>query len=153
VHGDGDDVQELIHRLSPDVLFLDFDRTICSTKTGGSPLQGKHSVDEGLLSCILNAAPGSCHIVTRNQHTEDIRKFLASKGIPAGTVGIHSVKAVKSKGPDGKMVTTGGKVAVICHTDLLPPGKVGLFVDDDIAELVQPEIGDKEGLYRVLFAR
>ena len=120
---------------------------------------GKHSVDEGLLTCMLSAAPGSCHIVTRNQHTEDIRTFLSSKGVPVGTgpgtpgVEIHSVKAVKTKGPDGKTVTTGGKVAVICHTDLLPPGKVGLFVDDDIAELVHPEIGSKEGLHRVLFAR
>ena len=29
-----------VEREKPDVVFLDFDRTLASTKTGGSPLQG-----------------------------------------------------------------------------------------------------------------
>ena len=36
----GEDVLAYVEREKPDVVFLDFDRTLASTKTGGSPLQG-----------------------------------------------------------------------------------------------------------------
>jgi len=32
------------------VLFLDFERSLCSTKAGGSPLQGSHSLDADLVA-------------------------------------------------------------------------------------------------------
>ena len=47
--GDGADVAALVATMSPPpTLYVDFDRTLCSTR-GGSPLKGNHSIDEELL--------------------------------------------------------------------------------------------------------
>lgn len=74
----------LVSELSPDVLFLDFDRTVASTRNGNNPLNGVHSVDVDLLGLI--AEHGTAHIVTRNRHTEEICEFLARAGVPDATV-------------------------------------------------------------------
>ena len=55
VRGDGDVVAGLAAKMSPNVtIFLDFDRTIASTKCGADPLIGSHSIDASLLS-VMNA--------------------------------------------------------------------------------------------------
>ena len=50
--GDGEDVANMVEALKPYVVFLDFDRTLATTKGGGSPLQGSHTVDVDLASMI-----------------------------------------------------------------------------------------------------
>jgi hypothetical protein len=55
VRGDGDVVAGLAATMAPNVtIFLDFDRTIASTKCGADPLIGSHSIDASLLS-VMNA--------------------------------------------------------------------------------------------------
>jgi hypothetical protein len=55
IRGDGDVVAGLAAAMSPNVtIFLDFDRTIASTKCGADPLVGSHSIDASLLS-VINA--------------------------------------------------------------------------------------------------
>ena len=55
VRGDGDVVAGLAAAMAPNVtIFLDFDRTIASTKCGADPLVGCHSIDASLLG-VINA--------------------------------------------------------------------------------------------------
>ncbi len=98
-------------------IFLDFDRTFCSTKSGGSPLpQGKvkpqkggnikivsdHTLDQGLLNLAFNY-PNLVHIVTRNSHVDDIRTFLDINNVPA-SIKIRSVK--KEQTTKGAVIQT-----------------------------------------------
>jgi hypothetical protein len=53
VHGDGEDVAALVHTLQPHAIFLDWDRTLCTTRTGGSPLVGKHALDPDLHGLLV----------------------------------------------------------------------------------------------------
>ena len=55
VRGDSDVVAGLAAAMVPHcTIFLDFDRTIASTKCGADPLIGSHSIDASLLS-VMNA--------------------------------------------------------------------------------------------------
>lgn len=65
-YADGDDVQCLVDRFQPVAIYLDFDRTLCTTRGGGSPLIGNHSLDPGLTS-VLSCAPETATVVTRNR--------------------------------------------------------------------------------------
>ncbi len=38
--------------MQPDVVFLDFDRTLCATKGGAAPIPGKHAGDADLLALV-----------------------------------------------------------------------------------------------------
>ena len=91
--GDGSDVVGIVESVQPSCLFVDFDRTLCSTR-GGSPLKGSHSVDDDLLA-LCAQMDGRVHIVTRNAHVDDIRLFLAERGLPS--VPIHRVSKAISK--------------------------------------------------------
>jgi hypothetical protein len=103
IQGDGEDVSALVERLRPRCLFLDFDRTVCSTKAGGSPLSGTHSVDPELLAllCAPLSTGMDVHIVTRNSHKEDIESFLVIKGVRcthlSGSEGVDEVEALTAK--------------------------------------------------------
>ena len=59
-------------------LFFDFDRSLCSTKSGGSPLQGSHTVDADLAD-LASLYP--MHVVTRNSHRREIESFLRERRI------------------------------------------------------------------------
>jgi len=77
-------------------------------------------------------------VVTRNSHVEDIRTFLASHGAPAD-LAIHSLKRPRSK-------------AEYILADL-QPGETVIFVDDTIAELMDPLVTGAGNVHRVLFLR
>jgi hypothetical protein len=62
----------------PHAVFLDWDRTLCTTRTGGSPLVGKHSLDPDLHGLLVQFARRA-HIVTRNSMRDDIAAFLVSQ--------------------------------------------------------------------------
>jgi hypothetical protein len=196
VQGDGEDVAALVDRLKPHSLFLDFDRTVCSTKAGGSPLQGgSHSVDPDLLALLCAPASSGMdvHIVTRNSHKDDIETFLSSRGVNClmTTACEMAAPRVQSSSCTAQQVLSGpeeaaaggvsvaGQVAVRVHSakllgvnksdimlgcdgvargrpatvGLLPPGAIGIFVDDDVREHVVPEIASCQTLHRVLFVR
>lgn len=143
VRGAGDDVVELVSRLNPSVIFLDFDRTLCSTKHGGSPLTGNHSIDPD-LAAVASSHP-NVHVVTRNSHGAEIRSFLSARGLEVA--GVHVV----------------GKKCGTCKADvmlgsssvagLLGDGDIGLFVDDDVNEHADPRVCSEPRLHRVLFVR
>eukprot|EP00931_Biecheleriopsis_adriatica_P108516 TRINITY_DN82840_c0_g1_i1.p1 TRINITY_DN82840_c0_g1~~TRINITY_DN82840_c0_g1_i1.p1 ORF type:complete len:694 (+),score=148.12 TRINITY_DN82840_c0_g1_i1:34-2115(+) len=163
LRGDGEDVWQLVDQRQPTVVFLDFDRTLCTTKAGASPLQGNHSLDSDLVAVC------SCHarvlVVTRSSRSEDIALFLRQHGLNACIPGHKassnavgdasnlrgnvSVRSVKREGRQSK-------AEVILEELAATPAATGLFVDDDIKELIDPSLAplvDKELLLRLLFVR
>ena len=159
--GDGSDVADLVASLQPAHVFLDFDRTLCSTK-GGSPLTGTHSVDDDLLELCATMA-GRAHVVTRNAHVDDIRVFLAQKGVV--DVPVHRVSKACSKAiilSDAKWTARGsheqdeqgqevGDRRGDASDAIVSP--VVLFVDDTLTEHLNPDVSEAKHIVRFLFAR
>jgi hypothetical protein len=116
---------------------LDFDRTLASTRSGASPVFGKDSVDVDLCS-LLWQHQGTCAIVTRNSHVQEIRDFLTAHGAPED-LPIHSLKKPRSK---AEYILEG-----------IGDGEQVIFVDDTIAELMDPMVSSASGVHRVLFLR
>ena len=156
--GDGSDVAALAAALRPAALLLDFDRTLCSTKGGGSPLRGNHTVDEELLALIAQLGPGRAAIVTRNPHVDDIATYLSARGL--GHVPVHRVAPRASK---AEVVLQGAaaccpKAEGACAADrALLAGEAAdgavLFVDDSIGEHLDARLIDAEQVVRFLFVR
>ena len=173
--GDGSDVAGIVATLQPACLFVDFDRTLCSTR-GGSPLKGNQSVDDDLVALCAQMA-GRVHIVTRNAHVDDIRTFLAERGLPG--VPIHRVSKAVSKAEivcDKRWMqggANGGEAAPRLAEATTNVAELGegddsfergcvmgsedsrsvLFVDDTLAEHLSPEIRNAPHVVRFLFAR
>ena len=139
--GDGHDVAVLAATLRPSHLYVDFDRTLCSTR-GGSPLNGHHSIDEELLSVISQfvgeKGNAAVQVVTRNAHVDDIKTFLARSGL--GDVGVTRIARPRSKAE--VVAAKGGE-----------GGEVALFVDDTIGEHLDEEMRAAVGVVRFLFVR
>ena len=138
----------LVASLQPACLFVDFDRTLCSTK-GGSPLAGRPSVDDELVG-LCAQMEGRAHVVTRNPHVDEIRTFLAAKGLPRLLV--HRVVPPRSK------------AEVVCDPRWLEAaagsgaperagGPVVLFVDDTLGEHLDDEMRSAPNVIRFLFTR
>ena len=148
--GDGETVAALCHSIVSTtpapldpclVLFYDFDRSLATTKSGASPLQGgEHAVDTELAAL---AAQHAMHVVTRNSHSSDIAAFLQAKGVRCA--GVHVVRKGRSKAE--------------AMLDALPclataSGPRAIFVDDTVRECCDERIAALPGvLYRVLFRR
>jgi hypothetical protein len=158
--GDGDEVARLAAELQVAAVFLDFDHTVASTKHGANPLPAgsqadvsadnsadtsapRHSVDPALLQ-LLCSHPGAA-IVTRNSHAEAIAQFLGLHGVPS-SVPVFSVKRLRTT-----------KAAVVLRDsglwDPSDPAARCLFVDDTLAEHLDPELAACPGVVRVLFSR
>ena len=138
--GDGADVAALVSSGGFERLFVDFDRTLCSTR-GGSPLHGYHSIDEDLVAVCSQLGEGAAAVVTRNVHVDEIRQFLSAKGL-AG-VPVHRVPKPRSKAEVvGKAVTEGAGSSK----------RRVLFVDDTIAEHMDEEMRGLD-VVRFLFVR
>jgi hypothetical protein len=149
--GDAETVAAVARRLSSETpgcvdgsaarlcrIALDFDRTLCTTRSGGAPIVGKHALDDE-LGAILWRYPALCEVVTRNGNTEAIRAFLAANGAPS-EIPIRTVPKGHSK---AEFVLGGG----------LPPSCTVLMVDDSIAELVEERVATDLRVHRVLFVR
>jgi hypothetical protein len=91
-------------------LCVDFDRTLASTKSGGSPLVGKHTADADLLALLCSPPEGVARVavVTRNSNIRDIETFLRGLGVPESVRVLHASKRV-------------GKGEVMLENGLLPP--------------------------------
>ena len=148
--GDGETVASVVANwrgAERTVLFFDFDRSLCSTKAGGSPLQGAHSLDADLADL---ASQHTMYVVTRNSHRAEIEQFLAARGVPC--MGVAVVKKGHSKA--SKIVEL-----LPCLADeppstpgALPPCRA-VFVDDGVRECCDERVAALPGLYRVLFRR
>ena len=55
-HLDGIGVAALVRELRPTHLFLDFDQTLCNSKSGYAPLVGKHSLNPHLSDFLFSTA-------------------------------------------------------------------------------------------------
>ena len=93
---------------------------------------------------------GRVHVVTRNAHVEDIRTFLAARGL--GGLPVHRVGRPLSKSE------------VVCDPALMAEWTAGftegeggdavvVFVDDTPSELLDEEIRQAPHVVRFLFAR
>ena len=77
----------LVERIDPHVVFIDFDRTLCTTKSGSSPARGSHRLDAELWNVVTGgrlcrtktdqSETRDVRVVTRNSHVDDIRAFMA----------------------------------------------------------------------------
>lgn len=162
---DGEDVWQIAAQHQPDVIFLDFDRTLCTTKAGASPLSGNHSLDSDLVA--LCGMHQRVYIVTRNSRSEDIAFFLRQHGISArlkeeqahaseasGLRGNVEVRSIKREGFRSKV----NFVLQLLADSMGGSEATGLFVDDDIKELTEDcealrEVLASGRLLRLLFVR
>ena len=142
-------------------VFLDFDRTVCTTKSGGSPAVGAHRCDPELLS-ILAAHPFA-HVVTRNSHVRQIAAFLEARGVRRPSVrrvakgeskaaAIRALLAERRREGAGSGSGDSGTPGFGDASIGAGPART-ILVDDSIAELLDPEVAAVEGLTRVLFVR
>lgn len=148
--GDAEDVVALVEEISADAVFLDFDRTICATKRGASPLPSfalelpldsdrlaeaasRRAADAELLG-LLTSHPNA-YVVTRNSHVKEIELYLRLHGVDA---------------PKVRHVAKGeSKSSVIAQT----PFTRAVFADDDARELLKSDARAIPGLRLVLFKR
>lgn len=78
VCGDGEEVAAIVEASressAAGFVFLDFDRTLCTTKTGNSPLHGKHALDPELLG--IACSHPNVHVVRlgRRETRENMKK-------------------------------------------------------------------------------
>lgn len=140
--GDGEMVTALAALYSPEAVFLDFDRTLCTTKSGGSPLQGVHALDGELAA---QAAARPTYVVTRNRHVDEIRTFLGAKGMQVA--GITHVRKGVSKAAAMLELLPSLERSPACG------GIRAIFADDDVREVSDPAVAALPSLLRVLFRR
>ena len=123
-----------------DKVFLDFDRTLASTRSGASPLRSSNVTCDPHLAALARMYPVT--VVTRNRHRDDILTFLRHHDVPVLDV-VH--------------VSKGRSKADVVLWDPLP---VIVFADDDVRELLDPSLDDvvrgppsSSVVHRVLFSR
>ena len=168
--GDGEVVATLVETIQPKLLLLDFDRTLCSTKSGASPLPHqwnqiavvetknkkkknsdfRHSIDIELKNAIFaQQVCGSTHVVTRNSHKLEIEEFLRQNNLSELAKNVHIVPKKMTKGEFIKDLF--GSQLVKTETQSHP---TCIFIDDDIKELMSDEwLRNHDLIHRVLFVR
>lgn len=145
LRGDASVVSAVAGRIIPSRIAFDFDRTLASTKSGASPIIGKHTADVDLVSLMWKY---SCVVVTRNQNKAAIKLFLAEQGAPPDVeVCLVGKKESKVKFVLG-LTSEGGEATSESNT----AGPI-IFVDDSVQELVDPLVAKELSIYRVLFVR
>jgi len=180
VCGDGEDVAALVEQIDPHVVFIDFDRTLCTTKSGSSPARGSHRLDAELWNVVTGgrlcrtktdqSETRDVRVVTRNSHVDDIRAFMA-RHVAGGdsVVGstpsldaippVHHVGKGASKGRvirevlEETAASLAGRLNPEESTGVGGGGVRAVFVDDSAAELLDPEVASVPGLTKVLFSR
>ena len=171
VCGDGEDVVATVECTDPHVVFIDFDRTLCTTKSGSSPLRGSHSLDRELWG-LVRGGRWDVRVVTRNSHVDDIKTFMRRFAVneggdsPGGDSPGGDSPGGDSPGGDssfdaipvhhvGKGVSKGAVIRGACDEKASVVGSPvrAVFVDDSAAELLDAEVACVPGLTRVLFSR
>jgi hypothetical protein len=156
--GDGEVVAAMVETMQPKLLLLDFDRTLCSTKSGASPLpkvsnnskrqhskEGySHSIDPELKAAVLaQQTHGDSYVVTRNSHKAEIKTFLDMHGLRDLAQNVHVVPKKTTKGEYIEGVISAKK----CDDSIL-------FVDDGIRELTASSwLRTAPNVHRLLYRR
>ena len=156
VCGDGEDVVAMVECTDPHVVFIDFDRTLCTTKSGSSPLRGSHSLDRELWG-LVRGGRWDVRVVTRNSHVDVIKTFMRRFAVNEGgdsSGGDSSFDAIPVHHV-GKGVSKGAVIRGACDEKASVVGSPirAVFVDDSAAELLDAEVAGVPGLTRVLFSR
>ena len=158
--GDAEDVVQLVETLDAYCVFLDFDRTICATKAGASPLPKNFreldpaglrracelkSRDADLVG-LLTSHDARAFVITRNSNVEAIEVYLKTHGVRAPNV--RRVRRGESKGE---------AIAEALRELERREGAGGserpsVFADDDVRELLRADVREIKGLHRVLFS-
>lgn len=147
--GDGEVALGMVETIRPNLLLLDFDRTLATTKSGASPLPKsghKHSIDEELKNAVIaQQAFGKSHVVTRNSNKADIQEFLLQHGLDGLAQNVHVVPKKKTKG---------FYIRETFYTDMPEQDTVCIFIDDSLPELVKdPWLRSTKAIHRLLFVR
>ena len=132
----------------PLTLFFDFDRSLCSTKAGGSPTKGNHSVDPD-LAALANQHP--MYVITRNSHANDIETFLRERGVAC--CGVRVVPKGTSKAHIIADILPGLEARSTPPRQKPRKSPSAVFVDDTVRECCDPSAATLPGLYRFLFRR
>jgi hypothetical protein len=137
---------------------------LATTRSGACPVVGQHSVDQELMELFFPAsfsresspghnraiaAPACCGVVTRNRHTDEIRRFLIANGAPQ-EVTVLTMPKGRSKA-EGCLApwAAQGRLSGAPGADERPI----LLVDDTMAELVDPLVAKNQRIHKVLFVR
>ena len=138
----------LVDTIRAAAVFLDFDRTLASTKCGASPIVGKHVADTNLMT-IASTHP-NVHVVTRNSHVTEIASFLRAAGAPELLCAsrIHSTKAL-GKATKAEIILPLLQACTGNGSETV----TAVFVDDDIAEHSHSDLAGCLQLTRFLFRR
>ena len=135
-------VNELLHGGGGLTLFLDFDRTLCSTR-GGAPPSQQHSLDADLAAL---AASHPMYVITRNSHGDDIAVFLHARGVPCA--GVRVVRKGQSKAAAMAAV-----LPSLADEQAVGTTPLALFVDDGVREICDRDVAALPGLFRMLLRR
>lgn len=147
VRGDGPMVRNLIQQIKPDFVFLDFDQTLCSTKSGLQPIPGKHGLNPELFE-ILTTHP-SVHIITRQniRHKTFLENFIRvhfdGQGVKATKVNL----SVYCLGQSKPKLT---KADIM--DSLMTSEQTAVFVDDTVREHLHPGVSKYKNMHRILFS-
>lgn len=160
--GDAEDVAQLVETTQAFCVFLDFDRTMCATKAGASPLPvnfrdlpedaleiaaGRRAADATLLALARSHA--RAYVVTRNSHVEAIETYLRIHGVARPNV--RRVMPGESKGPTIARALEEEIRRAGADVDVDAPS---VFVDDDVRELLREDVRAMRGrLTCVVFTR
>ena len=161
--GDAEDVAQLVETTNAFCVFLDFDRTICATKAGASPLPKnfrdltpealaaaarRRAVDKDFVSLLRSH--GRAYVVTRNSNVDAIETYLRAHGVARPKV--RRVMPGESKGPTIRRALDGEVDAAARRgEDARAPS---VFVDDDVRELLRDDVREmRERVKCVLFSR
>ena len=160
--GDAEDVAQLVETTRAFCVFLDFDRTMCATKAGASPLPAnfrdlpedalenaarRRAADAALLALARSHA--RAYVVTRNSHVEAIETYLRVHGVARPNV--RRVMPGESKGPTIARALEEERLRAGEDVDVDAPS---VFVDDDVRELLREDVRAMRGrLTCVVFTR
>jgi hypothetical protein len=130
-------------------VFMDFDQTLSSSKSGGIPRADRHGCNPQLLQILKQSALGDAklpevHIVTRQNHTRvnQILTFLDAFGVKLPKSRLHCL--------GGTAETKAERINLIMMERQCSK-KHALFVDDNPAEVCHDGIRNSKNVISVLF--
>lgn len=122
-------VLDLVRSIHPEFVLLDFDQTLCSTKSGLQPIPGKHGLNPQLFE-ILASHP-KVHIITRQnvRHKQFLENFiklhLECNGFdPSKEFHVHCLGQSKPKLSKADIMDS-----------LMDSNTYAVFVDDGVREV------------------
>lgn len=153
---------------NPALIVMDFDQTLCETKSGCVPIPRKHRLNPE-LHALAQAWGERAVVVSRQPHTNqaNVQSFLRECGLPK--VGVHCIGGLEvhiagDVQDEGARTGRGGRGSrKKKKSDVIIPMlqrareemRVGrrsvLFFDDDIREVLDEDLSKETSLLRILF--